>query len=430
MRASFPVQKYHGHGLLSKLFEDCKRYNNLSDEIALACAIHVVSVVCQRRYDLPLAAGSTQLYQILVAAPGTGKEGYRVWVEAWLRAVKSSLVGPQYRSDQALKVGLNSSPSMCLIIDEIADPLASSYQPRNPNPMMQDLIAIWNRLYNALPTIEGSVTRSGEIAAVERPRLGIFGFTTDGMFEKLMRMPEFVMTGLFSRFQVHIFPSQEYRAWDDERVLAVRPDQPTLDELCRLYHGGAALCADDSEVVTVTADRDALDVLREYSQRCRLDAEAVEPHIRGVYRRVRELTARRMTGIRAVSRGGRSVSAGDARWGLVMGDDAWRRTAAILASHGLSQRSQDSQDILETVRRMVATSGGAPVRIGRVRDSRRPWKKMPPEDFASIVLNLVRMGDLQYAKNSKAYVLPHFDTFEQDLGNLPADERGADPAVH
>lgn len=406
MATALPVEQYQGHGLLSKLYEDCKRYNSLSDEVALACACQVISAVTQRRYALHV--GSTALYQMIIAPLGGGKEGYRRWIEAYLRAVDSKLTGTSYRSDQALKVGLSEHPSQVLIIDEIADNLSGAYDKRAPDAMQQDLITIWNELYNAVPLMSGSRTKKDTIKSIERPRLGICGFSTPGMFAKLMTMREYTETGLYSRFQTYVIEGEHYEAWDDERAVYVTPVPELLEELRRLACGDDnGVEPDDTVVYKVDIDSGALRLLQNYAQGCKHDAlQAIEPAYRGMHRRIRELTARKMAGIRALAIGRLVIMPADVRWGIQQGERAWARTQAALGEFGGSEEAQAQAVMLEKIKTLCLKGGDVPTYISVLKNSKR-YRSMDAHVFMRLVQGLVLTGQVELSGPTKKYVYAH-----------------------
>lgn len=404
------MKNYQGHDLLSNLFDDCKRYNSLSDDIAFACALHVVATVAQRRFQIPV--GSTSLYQIFVVPMGAGKEGYRRWIEAYLRAVKPDLCGTRYRSDQALKMGLSKGASRALVIDEIADSMIGAYDPKRSDPMAQDLITLQNELYNALPRLDASEKLSLRIEGSERPRLSIVGFTTHSQFDALMRLPAFVGNGAFSRYQVYVHEGDEYEAWDDERANVIRPDPAIVEKLLRLSQGFMAMDPDEDSVTEVTMDKGALWKLQMYAQEARGTALLVEPQNRGMHRRIRELTARKMAGIRALACGRTVIMPGDAQFGIHMGDEAWTRSSAVLGDAGVSEVAKVQQDILAAFwRRHNATH--APVYISDVLKSKRVWSKDGGALFHQAITLLLRTGRLHAIGAKLGQLVPPPDAPEQ-----------------
>lgn len=399
------MKNYQGHDLLSTLFDDCKRYNTVSDEIAFACALHVIATVCQRRFSYK--GRSTSLFHMFVMPPGSGKEGYRRWIEVYLRAVSPKLVGPRYRSDQALKVGLSEVPSQCLIVDEAADSLIAAYDPRRRDAMAQDLVTVQNELFNGLEILAGSRTRSSEIPEVVRPRLSMVGFTTQGQFQTLMRFPEYLGNGAFSRNLIFISDNADYQLWDDDRETP-RADPAIVERLLMLAQGpdGRPGFEPDSEAVTeLTMDTGARHALHAYALACQLDVEMVEREHRGMYRRIREGTARKMMMIRALACGRTAIMRPDVQFGVQEGDAAWVRASAAIGDAGISEACEMQREILACIRAKAAKASDGAVLISVLHNQRR-WRKTPADVFANAVHALTRVGQVAYADAGKRRVAP------------------------
>lgn len=393
------MKSYQGHDLLSTLFDDCKRYNSLSDDIAWACVLHLVGSVGQYRFQTP--GGSTSLFQMVVVPMGAGKEGYRRWVEAYSRVIHTKLIGDEYRSDQAMKLGLTEHASRSLIVDEIADGMIAAYSSKN-NHIPAGLQTIYNRLYNSLPYLEGSKTKEHTIDGVNRPRLSILGFTTDDQFENLMKIPEFVGNGAFSRYQTHLIQSDEYELYDDERQLEITPDPALVLRLRSIFDGFTTKGKDvaGDVVVPLEFDKQALHKFKAYAQAARLDAFGVERKHRGMHRRGREVTARKMASIRALACERTVIMPPDVSFGIAEADRAWSRMSAVLAGSGLSELAHLQHAILAKIR-AVASAGETEPLISVLRNSIDSWRKMDATKFADAVHALTRVGQIAYSPSKK-----------------------------
>lgn len=399
------MNSYQGHDLLSTLFDDCKRYNSVSDEIAWACALFVLAVICQRRFSYK--GRSTSLFVMFVMPPGSGKEGYRRWIEVYLRAVAPKIVGPRYRSDQALKLGLSENPSQCLIVDEAADSLIAAYDPKRRDAMAQDLVTVQNELFNGLEILAGSRTKRDEIPDVIRPRLSTAGFTTPGQFSTLMRFPEYFGNGAFSRNLIYTSDNYDYQMWDDDREMP-RSDPSILARLLDLAKGpdGRPGFEPDADAVSEMAmDVSARDALRAYSRACQLDAEAVEPEHRGMYRRIREGTARKMMMVRALGCGRTTIMWPDIQFAIREGDSAWVRASVAIGNAGVSEACELQREILDVIKSKAAKAPEGSVLISVLHNLRR-WRKTPADVFANAVHALTRVGQVAYVDAGKRRVSP------------------------
>lgn len=181
-------------------------------EIALAAALGLMAGVTGRSYNTPTGAG-LNLYIILLAKTGSGKEGMASGIERLLKATKlagvpmvDDFVGPAaFSSGQALIKVLSTKPCFFSILGEFGFTLQELSDPRS-NSAVRMLKKVLLDLYSksgANDTLRSSVYSDTEknTSVVQSPSVTILGETTpETFFESLTESQ--IAEGLIPRFSI------------------------------------------------------------------------------------------------------------------------------------------------------------------------------------------------------------------------------------
>ena len=181
-------------------------------EIALAAALGLMAGITGRSYNTPTGAG-LNLYIILLAKTGSGKEGMASGIERLLKAAKAAgvpmvedFVGPAaFSSGQALIKVLNTKPCFFSILGEFGYTLQELSDPRS-NSAVRMLKKVLLDLYGksgSTDTLRSSVYSDTEknTSIVQSPSVTILGETTpETFFESLTESQ--IAEGLIPRFSI------------------------------------------------------------------------------------------------------------------------------------------------------------------------------------------------------------------------------------
>lgn len=182
-------------------------------EIALAGAIGLIAGICGRAYNVSNPPAGLNLYTLLLAPTGTGKEAIASGVTALMKAIRQAIpasaefIGPaSIASPQALVKHLaNTSPSFVSILGEFGLTMQQMANPKAPAHLV-GLRQIMLDLYNksgANGELRPSIysDREKNTAAVPSPALSIIGESTpESFYEGLSE--RFVADGLLPRFTI------------------------------------------------------------------------------------------------------------------------------------------------------------------------------------------------------------------------------------
>jgi hypothetical protein len=182
-------------------------------EIALAGAIGLMAGICGRAYNVSNPPTGLNLYTLLLAPTGTGKEAIANGVTALMKPIRQTVpasaefIGPaSIASPQALIKHLaNTSPSFVSILGEFGLTMQQMANPKAPSHLVglrQILLDLYNKS-GANGELRPSIysDREKNTAAVLSPSLSIIGESTpesfyEGLSERL------VADGMLPRFTI------------------------------------------------------------------------------------------------------------------------------------------------------------------------------------------------------------------------------------
>lgn len=173
-------------------------------DFAMAAALQTIAGVTQGLYELP-NGGTTNLYTLICARPGGGKNAYIEWVKNCLRKVNSNLLAGEPGSNRGLRRTLGAHPNRVYIKDELVRELEALAGPRansTNNQLINDYLTMWGKV-QFLPAIVNKKVEDS-IPQVDNPTFSIFGTGTISGFRDLLQMKVIKATGLLSRFDIVI----------------------------------------------------------------------------------------------------------------------------------------------------------------------------------------------------------------------------------
>ena len=242
-------------------------------EVALAAALTLVAGVAGRVYNTSTGTG-LNLYIILLAKTGSGKEGAQNGIERLLCAVKSAgaptvedFIGPAaFASGQALIKVLGSKPCFFSILGEFGLTLQELSDPRS-NSSVKMLKKVLLDLYSksgASDVLRSSVYSDTEknTAIVQSPSVTILGESTPETFFEALNESQ-IAEGLIPRFSIIQYmgmrPSSNPNAGH-------APSEQLIAKFMTLIAG--VLTAANSNVrITVTMNKEAQALLDEFDKK-------------------------------------------------------------------------------------------------------------------------------------------------------------------
>lgn len=225
-------------------------------EIALAAALALVAGIVGRAYNTPTNTG-LNLYLILLAKTGSGKEAAQSGIEKLLKAVRNAgvpmvedFVGPAaFASGQALIKVLGTKPCFFSILGEFGLTLQELSDPRatSSTRMLKKVLLDLYTKSGASETLRSSVYSDTEknTAIVQSPAITILGESTpENFFESLNESQ--IAEGLIPRFSII-----QYIGGRTERNknAGCQPPQVLVDKLVTLI--AAALTAQNANLTHV-----------------------------------------------------------------------------------------------------------------------------------------------------------------------------------
>lgn len=169
---------------------------------AVAAGLATIATLAGRRFYVGAPRSGTNLYMLIIADSGFGKERPQQCIKDVLTAAGAhGLLAGSVSSASALSLRLTEKPSQIQIIDEVHQVLrqatargSSSQEVR----LVQDYCTLWGR--SNADFVPQSTTTRGDVL-IKRPTLSIFGATVPDAFYKSLRS-EMVAGGFLNRFSV------------------------------------------------------------------------------------------------------------------------------------------------------------------------------------------------------------------------------------